>query len=185
MVLQSCTAYQVIDSGYDANSDFVKYRSFAWLPVTDTTNSIYDNDEFRTAMITDFTKQIMKRKYILQNDTPDFYLDLIITFTRETRVDDSIVPQYHSDVHYTHPKYYPNKYVPRTVNYVKDYVTINMVDRKTDQLIASVTSEADIDRGGDIPDFYKSITRNILRKFMKMKKYATSPNPPDQYVERN
>ena len=51
-----------------------------------------------------------------------------------------------------------------------------MVDRKTNQLIASVTSEADIDRGGDIPEFYKSITRNILHKFMKMKKYAVSSN---------
>ncbi len=175
VTLQSCQAYQVIDSGYDANFDFSKYKSFSWLPVRDTTNnSLYDNQEFRTAIIQDFTKQIIKRKYLLETDTPDFYLDLTITYSKEIRYEDSLVPQIHSYPYYVQPRYYQNKYVTRRVDYVKDYVTINMVDRKTNQLMMSVTSEADIDRGGDIPDTYNSITRNILRKFLKMKKYAAT-----------
>ena len=169
--LQSCQAYQVIDSGYDANIDFSKYKSFSWLPVRDTTNnSLYDNQEFRTAIIQDFTKQIIRRKYMLEKDTPDFYLDLNISYSKEIRYEDSLVPQAQSFVNYIPPRYYPNKYATRKVDYVKDYVTINMVDRKTNQLMMSATSEADIDRGGEIPDTYNSITRNILRKFLKMKK---------------
>jgi len=176
ITLQSCTAYQVIDSGYDANSSLSKYKSFSWLPDIDTTNSRYDNKKFREAIINDFTKQIIKRKYVFELDTPDFYLDLNISYNNQTRDEDYIVPQYHSYVYYTHPKYYQETYATKTVYYVEDYITINMIDRKTNQLISSVTSEADIDNGAEIPDAYNIITRNILREFLKMKKHAASSN---------
>jgi hypothetical protein len=176
IILQSCTAYRIIDSGYDANSGFSKYKSFSWLPVIDTTNSRYDNKKFREAIINDFTKQIIIKKYVLELDTPDFYLDLNISYNNQTRDEDYIVPQYHSYVYYTHPKYYPETYATKTAYYVENYITINMIDRRTNQLISSVTSEADIDSGAEIPDTFNSITRNILRKFLKMKKYAASSN---------
>lgn len=174
----SCREYKIMDAGYDSNINFSNYKSFSWLPVNDTANNPYDNSKFRNALMKDFTKQMIKRKYILQPDTADFYLDLIVSNCKQTRLEDSLVPtvqlyMYHTSKSYVPP---PRKYVSKTVHYIEDYVTINMVDRKTNQLILSVTSEADIDLGDVIPNSPNCVSKGLFKKFLKLQKESLGSN---------
>jgi uncharacterized protein DUF4136 len=204
----SCHAYKVIDSGYNDEVNISNYKTFSWLPETDTTNSKYDNSEFRNSIITDFTKQLIKQKYTAVTDTPAFYIDLNISYSNQTRYEDYLVPQAPQMQAYSNrvsggvsnmvaprdikptvssgnnslstttfnfttsaPRSYcPNIYDTRAVCYIEDFVTINIIDSKTDEVILSITSEADINLGDGIPDSPNSIAKNLARKFQQLKK---------------
>ena len=65
----------------------------------------------------------------------------------------------------------PGYYVPKTVHYVEDYIKINMVDRKTNELILSVTSEADINLGDEIPNSANCISKNLFKEYLKLQRH--------------
>ena len=201
----SCTAYQVIDSGYDSNINFSHYKSFAWIPVSDSTNTPYDNSEFRNSLIKKITQQLIKQKYVATNDTPDFYIELIVSYTNQMRFEDVPVPQFipysnnqpmrgstSSSANRGNTNYQTtaSNYVPTprvhfesagptksetpcktvAVGYMEDFVTINIIDSKTNEVILSITSEADIDCGNEIPDSSKSIAKHLVKKLLQMRK---------------
>jgi hypothetical protein len=144
------------------------------MPVNDTANNPYDNSKFRNALIKDFTAQMIKRKYILQPNTSDFYLDLIISYRNQTRTEDSLVRNFPRTYPYYPGRTYnpsPGYYVPKTVHYVEDYIKINMVDRKTNELILSVTSEADINLGDEIPNSANCISKNLFKEYLKLQRH--------------
>lgn len=172
LMLFSCSEYKIIDAGYDADVDFRKYRSFDWFPINDTTETIYDNMRFRSCLKRDFINRMLKKGYLVNVDNPDFYIDLIITYSNEQKIVDTIVPQIHPFPYRVGGNYYPTVYAPKLVKYVEDNITINMVDRVSNKLILSITSKADINIGNTIPDSSSAITRNLMIKFLRMRKEA-------------
>ena len=202
--ITGCTAYTVIDSGYDSTINLSKYKSFAWLPITDSSNTPYDNSEFRNSLIKNLTKQLIKQKYVTVNDTPDFYIELIVSYTNKMRFEDVPVPQFvgysnnlsirgntssasrgNTNYQTTTSNYVPTPNVhfesegPTkseipckmvAVGYMEDFVSINIIDSKTNEVILSITSEADIDCGNEIPDSSKSIAKHLIKKLLEMKK---------------
>ena len=111
----------------------------------------------------------MKGKYLLNKGSPDFYLDLIISTHDTIKYEDSVAYQVHPYIYRINHPYTPPHYTI-TKKSVADYVTINMVDSKTNKLILSITSEANIKLGDDIPDSPTAITRNLMIRFLKLTK---------------
>jgi len=113
---------------------------------------------------------MIKQKYLVNKDTPDFYLDLVITINKNTRYEDTIVHQAHDFMLRYNRPYTPPVYATKMVKYIEDCITINMIDRETNRVVLSITSKADINIGDDIPNSSNVITKGLMKEFLRMRK---------------
>ncbi len=152
-------------SDYDRGVDFNSYKSFAWLPDKDSASNPYDNQIIRNNTQNYFTHCFGERGYKLNLDTPDVLMQLVVNSEKKSYTVTS--PSYpYSHYSYSNPYYYPygsyyyyrgpsysnyygysywNNYTTtKKVEYMKNSITVNVIDRKQNKLVWTATTEGDI-----------------------------------------
>jgi hypothetical protein len=155
-LLAGCETYFDVVSYYDRDTDFARYRTFAWLPDKDTSNSEYSNDIIRNNTRNYICHAMAERGYRLNLDTPDVLLELVLK--EEKKVESVLTPTYHQ--WYYNPYYYPYPspwfyrspyYYDYGVTYMREQreftessITLNAIDRRKNQLVWTASAEADL-----------------------------------------
>ena len=163
IILAGCGVYNNIYSDYDRTVDFTKYKTFAWLPDKDSSNTPYNNQIIRNNTINYFTHCMGERGMTANIDNPDVLLQLVVkTVNKETTVTS---PDYNSypSYFYSNPYYYPNPnsyyyrspyyynfynynhgYITQIIEYTQSTITLNVIDRKVNKLVWMGTAEGDL-----------------------------------------
>lgn len=78
LLFSNCGTYNKVWSDYDKTADFLKFKTFAWLPdKADTTNTPYDNAIIRNNIRNYFGQCMPDRGYSFEAENPD----LLVQFT--------------------------------------------------------------------------------------------------------
>src|SRR5579885_889713 len=85
LAIAGCGVYTDISSDYDRSIDFTKYKTFAWLPDKDTSKSECNNQIIRNNTRNYFTHCMGERGYKASIDTPDVFLDLVVTAAKKEK----------------------------------------------------------------------------------------------------
>ena len=159
-LLSGCGVYMNIYTDYDHSVDFTKYKSFAWLAARDTTNNAYNNQIMRNNTRNYFSYAFAERGYNINVDSPDVFLDLIVTNVLTRELLD--VPAYNPlpnwyicnpyyqacppFYYYQYPYYYnySTTYAPRYMEYMDGSITLNVIDRKENKLVWTGTANGDL-----------------------------------------
>jgi hypothetical protein len=180
-----CSLYTEISVTVDTNSDFSKYRTFAWISDDmDTTNSPYNNEIIRNNIRNYFGHSFSERGYRIDLDTPDVLLQLVIVSNKKEK--EVIYPTYPRNYYYC-PYYYcsdyyspysfdyyyryqgeycyPFGYCKDKVEYVEGSITLNVIDRKQNKLVWSGTAKGDIYDPAYIHQNIHPAVRSIMRKY--------------------
>jgi hypothetical protein len=162
-MMSNCSSPIHIITSQDASTDFLKYKTFAWLPdKTDTTNVPYNNEIIRNNIRNYFGHHFSNRGYSVDLEKPDLLLSLIITARKKEKVQYTAHPSpyyfnryYYGSIYYApypfdyYYRYYPNFHYPadytrETIEYVEGAITLNVFDRATNKLVWSGTAQKDI-----------------------------------------
>ena len=167
IVLNGCSQkiYKDIQSSYDKSVDFQKYKTFAWLPNKDTTNAKINYEMIRNNTVNYFTHCMVERGYKADIDGPDVLLELIIKSETMEKEDQTLPTPYSTTAvttyanPYLHPLSNPLKYTkPFTYKYfnyplqnllpketyLKNTITLNVIDRAQQEIVWSGTAKADL-----------------------------------------
>jgi hypothetical protein len=167
IALNSCSrkVYKDIQSSYDRSADFQQYKTFAWLPDKDSTDAKTIFGMMRNNTENYFTHCMGERGYKANVDSPDVLLELIIKSESKEK-EDATLPKPFSTTSvttyanpYLHPlsnpfkynkpftyKYFnypPEKQLPKET-YLKNSITLNIIDRAQQRIIWSGTANADL-----------------------------------------
>ncbi len=163
----SCSrkVYKDIQSNYDKSANFKQYNTFAWLPDKDSTDAKTVFGLMRNNTINYFTHCMAERGYKADVDNPDVLLELIIkSQTKEIEAPPVPKPFTTTTVTvytnpYLHPlsnpfkynkpftyKYfnYPTKNPLPKDTYLKNSITLNVIDRLQQKIVWSGTANADL-----------------------------------------
>lgn len=163
----SCSrkVYKDIQSEYDQSADFKQYKTFAWLPDKDSTDAKTIFGLMRNNTVNYFTHCMGERGYKADIDNPDVLLELIIKSETKEK-DDPTLPKPFSTTTvtvyanpYLHPLSNPFKYnkpftykyfnypgekqIPKET-YLKNSITLNVIDRVQQKIVWSGTASADL-----------------------------------------
>ena len=157
--------YKNTQSSYDKTVDFKQYKSFAWLPDKDTLEVANRFSQMRNSTLNYFTHCMNERGYKPDADSPDILLELIIKSETLEKSDPSVpspvstttVTKYGNP--FLHPLSNPLKYnKPFTYKYfnypkengapketyIKNSITLNVIDRLKQKVVWSGTAAADL-----------------------------------------
>lgn len=167
IALVSCsrTVYKDFQSNYDNSADFKQYKTFAWLPDQDSTDAETIFGMMRNNTVNYFTHCMGERGYKANIDSPDLLLELIIKSETKEK-DDPTLPKPFSTTTvtiyaspYLHPLSNPFKYYkPFTYKYfnyppekqslketyLKNSITLNVINRALQKVVWSGTANADL-----------------------------------------
>src|SRR5574338_1249597 len=119
ILLAGCGVYNNIYSDYDRSVDFTKYKTFAWLPDQDSSNTPTNNQIIRNNTVNYFSHCMGERGMKANVDTPDVLLQLVVKSVKKEYT--TTTPAYYSSsyYHYSNPYYYPypNSYYYRSPYY--------------------------------------------------------------------
>lgn len=163
----SCDSYRHIYTNRDESVDFDKYRTFAWAPDSTDNEEVagiidYDVDIVSNNAKNYITNNLTSRGLLLNIDSPDLVLKLVLVNERKEKV-----VTYHSypyaGYYYYSPFYFPyyypyyrfytwyGPYPPSwdtetsvTKTYVRGTIRINFFDRKLQKLIWTGIAEGDL-----------------------------------------
>ncbi|MFZ6023100.1 MAG: DUF4136 domain-containing protein [Bacteroidota bacterium] len=167
IVLNGCSQkiYKDIQSSFDKSVDFKKYKTFAWLPDKDTANAKINYGMIRNNAVNYFTHCMGERGYKANIDSPDVLLELIIKSETKEKKDLTLPAPYSTTTvttyanPYLHPLSNPLKYTkPFTYKYfnyppqnqvqketyLKNSITLNVIDRTQQKIVWSGTAKADL-----------------------------------------
>ena len=166
----ACSVYYPSYSDYDRSADFKTYKTFAWLPYTDSARTPYNNQIIRNNTQNYFTHCFGLRGYKIDLTSPDILLQMIIKSEKQEKLvttTNTTYPSgyYNSNNYNSNPYYYPypNNYyyngsynyqnyqhqgwtttTTQKVEYMKSSITLNAFDRKQNKLVWTSTAEGDI-----------------------------------------
>ena len=167
VTLYSCSQklYKNIQSSYDKSVDFKHYKTFAWLPDKDSIDPKTIFGIMRNNTINYFTHCMGERGYKANIDSPDVLLELIVKSKTLEKVDPSVLPPYSTTTvtqygnPFLHPLSNPLKYnksftykyfnyskedtAPKET-YIKNSITLNVIDRVKQKIVWSGTANADL-----------------------------------------
>lgn len=204
--MTGCSVYTNVYSDYDRSVNFNTYKTFAWLPDSgvvmkkDTFNNTpYDNDIIRNNAKNYINHCFGERGYIIQTDTPDVLVQLVLLNEKKERI--VAYPAYYYSPYYYHnhyyyPYYYPyydhytyygwgwnNYYYGYTPTYKESYVKgtiiINMFDRKLKRLVWTGSAEGDIYDPSYIQYNVHPAIHNIMKSF-PIKPLDKKKNPKNE-----
>lgn len=158
-----CGVYNNIYTDYDRSTDFSEYKTFAWLPEQDSSNTPYNNQIIRNNTINYFSHCMGERGMKSNVDTPDVLLQLVVkSIKKETTVTSPIYYNYPSYYH-SNPYYYPfpnyyyysspyyynyynysQRQITRKIEYTQSTITLNVIDRKEKKLVWMGQAEGDL-----------------------------------------
>lgn len=163
LLLAGCGVYNNIYSDYDRSVDFTKYKTFAWLPDQDSSNTPYNNQIIRNNTINYFSHCMGERGMKANVDTPDVLLQLVVKSEKKEYT--TTTPAYYSSpyYHYSNPYYYPypnsfyyrspyyfsyynynHGYITKKVEYTQSTITLNVIDVKQNKLVWMGVAEGDL-----------------------------------------
>lgn len=167
VMLNSCSRkiYKDISSNYDKSVDFKHYRTFAWLPDKDSAAAKSTFEMKRTSTENYFTHCMGERGYKVNLDSPDILLELIVKSKRLEKADPTApLPystttvtqygnpflhplsnplKYNKPFTYKYFNYPPEKQQPKET-YLKNSITLNVIDRAQQKIVWSGTANADL-----------------------------------------
>ena len=180
----ACNVYNYVSVVRPAKQDFENLKSFSWLTdETDTANSPYNNAVIRNNVRNYVTKALMGRGLVSNPDSPQVLLQLVIL--NKPKSAEVMVPYpenyyqspyyYGSEYYNPHPVQYYNRpkiivcypmgYCKASVDYVEGSVELQMIDRKTSQLLWAATAKGDIYDPAVISQSIHPAVRAIMKKF--------------------
>lgn len=157
--------YKDIQSSYDKSSDFKLYKTFAWLPDKDSADAKTIFGMMRNNTVNYFTHCMGERGYKANTDNPDVLLELIIKSETKEKEDPTLPKPFSTTTvttyanPYLHPlsnpfkynkpftyKYFnypPEKQLPKET-YLKNSITLNVIDRVNQKIVWTGTAKADL-----------------------------------------
>lgn len=180
-LLTGCSVFNKIYTDYDRTVDFTKYKTFAWLPGKDTSNTPYNNQVIRNNTINYFTHCMAFRGMKANVDTPDVLLLLVVTsIQKQTTITKPLSPIAPADFS-LNPYYYPYpnayyyyspyeyNYSYRSVMYEIDYtestITLNVIDRKLNKLVWVGSAQGDLYDPEYLQENLHPAVYNILKNY--------------------
>jgi hypothetical protein len=166
--LSSCSV--AVYSNYDRSTDFTRYKTFTWLKYSDSIqNQYYDNDITHNNIMNFANNYLYSVGYELEPNEPDLFITYHTMAKREMRTVNtpiySYAPSYYSPSYGNYPygynrqQQYNHNNVPyiigyntQQIPYIEGTVIIDIVDRRTNQLVwrgwgeSSISSANDVDR---------------------------------------
>jgi hypothetical protein len=158
--LAGCDVYNNVYATSDEDTDFSKYKTYAWLPDrSDSINLPYNNEIIRNNIRNYFGKCFAERGYTLNVDSPDVLLRLSVENKKREQTN-----VYYSTPYYYRPYYYgsiyyspyPTSYYYRSTfpypsdayytktEYIEGSITLNVLDRRQGKLVWTGTATGDI-----------------------------------------
>lgn len=201
----SCDMYTNISANADMNTDFSKYRTFAWLPdQMDTTNLPYNNEIIRNNIRNYFGKSFAERGYKLSLDSPDVLLRVMITNRKKEKVitySSNPWPNYYCNYYYGSAYYYPYdfnyyyryhqnycyppQYFTEKYEFIEGAIILNVIDRKQNKLVWSGVAKGDIYDPGYIDENIHPAVEAIMKKYpvkpISKKNITSNPVSEDLY----
>ena len=184
ILLTGCSVYNNISSDYDRSVDFTKYKTFAWLPDKDSTNTPTNNQIIRNNTINYFSHCMGAREMKANVDTPDVLLQLVVNSVKKETTVTSPVYNSYSNYYYSNPYYYPypssyyyrsqsfsnyynynHGYITQKIEYTQSTITLNVIDRKENKLIWKGTAEGDLYDPSYIEDNLHPAVYDILNNY--------------------
>jgi hypothetical protein len=166
IMLNSCSrkVYKDIQSSYDRSADFKQYKTFAWLPDKDSTDSKTVFGMIRNNTVNYFTHCMGERGYTTNVDNPDVLLELVIKSEAKENKNPLYDPLSTTTVTiysnpFLHPLSNPFKYnKPFTYKYfnhppadsspketyLRNSITLNVIDRVKQKIVWSGTANGDL-----------------------------------------
>lgn len=178
-----CMVYSHVSSVTETNTDFTIYHSFAWLPdSTQKENLPYNNEIIRNNIRNYVGKSFVERGYFIDLDTPDVLLHVILmNTTKYTYVVKQRPPYYYCRYyygsiyctpypveyyyrHYGH-YHYPFIYNEKKIAYIESSITLNVIDRKLNEVIWSATARGDVFDVSYINEHIHPAVEAIMRRY--------------------
>ena len=184
ILLIGCGVYNNISSDYDRSADFTKYKTFAWLPDKDSSNTPYNNQIIRNNTINYFSHCMGTREMKANVDTPDVLLQLVVNSVKKETTVSSHVYNSYSSYNNSNPYYYPypstfyyrsqsyanyysynQSYITQKIEYTQSTITLNVIDRKENKLVWRGTAEGDLYDPSYIEDNLHPAVYDILNNY--------------------
>lgn len=194
--------YKNAQSSYDRSVNFKQYKTFAWLGDKDTADLkpvfavMYNNTENY------FTHCLKERGYKPNVDSPDVLLQLIVKSETRERADEFLQQPYSTTTVTTYPNPFlhplnnPLKYnkpftykyfnyqkdnEPRKETYIKNSITLNIIDRVKQKLVWSGTAATDLYDSAYLqmnlhPVVYNMLEKYPVKPFHKHRRETTKSN---------
>ena len=193
-----CEIYTEISSSADVNTDFSKYKTFAWLPdKTDSTNQPYNNEVIRNNIRNYFGQCFAERGYTVDLEKPDLLLRVIIANTKKEK-EYVLSPYpwsnyycnyyygsiyyfpYDFNYYYRYPSAYcyPNDDFTQKYEYIEGSITLNVIDRNQNKMVWSGTARGDIYD----PSYFDENIHPAVEAIMK--KYPVKPKSKKMKVKK-
>jgi hypothetical protein len=179
-----CTVYNDISTKRDPDTDFGKYHSFAWLQdKADTLNRPYNNEVIRNNIRNYFGQSLAERGYLVNLDSPDVLLQLVIVSVKKQATVFVQHPQpyyyrkyyygstwyfpYHQDYYYRRSYDYcvPPECTVEKICYIESSITLHVIDRKQNKLVWTGTAKGDIYDPGYINRSIHPAVEAIMKQF--------------------
>jgi hypothetical protein len=121
-----CSLYSVVSTDKDETTDFIKYKTYAWLPDKDNSNNSLNNQIMRNNIKNYFSHELIDNySFEVNIDTPDVLMEVTVTLANKTRIEEhpvtNTVPNYSSNYSYGYP--YQNNPYPQNPHSQNPYYT--------------------------------------------------------------
>lgn len=157
--------YKDIQSSYDKSANFKQYKTFSWLPDKDSADVKTIFGMRRNNTVNYFTHCMGERGYKADTENPDVLLELIIKSETKEKEDPTLPKPFSTTTVTTYPNPYlhplsnPFKYnKPFTYKYfnyplekqlhketyLKNSITLNVIDRVNQKIVWTGTAKADL-----------------------------------------
>lgn len=178
--------YKDIQSNYDKSADFKQYKTFAWLPDKDSADAKTVFGLMRNNTINYFTHCMAERGYKADVNNPDVLLELSIKSETKEKEDPSLPKPFSTTTvtvytnPYLHPLSNPFKYnkpftykyfnypptnpLPKDT-YLKNSITLNIIDRQQQKIVWSGTANADLYDTAYLQMNLHPVVYDILKKY--------------------
>ena len=167
LLIAGCSpkVYKDIQSSYDKSADFKQYKTFAWLPDKDSADARTIFGMMRNNTVNYFTHCLGERGYKVNTQNPDVLLELIIKSETKKKKDPTLAKPFSTTTvttyanPYLHPlsnpfkynkpftyKYFnypPERQLPKET-YLKNSITLNVIDRINQKVVWRGTAKADL-----------------------------------------
>lgn len=176
--------YKPVSVTYNKETDFKNFKTFAWIPESDTIQKTYKNDLVKNITMNYINHCMMLRGYKVDTLNPDLLLDLKL-LDEKKKIISPYVTGYPFDgiVGYSYPYfgyyYYPYPYhytyggwyTPYwntgtyTTTYTERTINLNIIDRKNKQAVWSGTTVGDIYDPKFLNKFIHPGIHRMLKKY--------------------
>ncbi len=175
IILQACgTPYILSNADYDRSTDFIKYKTFSWIPPNGSDSMTAQEEIIVNNTINYFAHELAARNMTLDNENPDLLFQLQVTESKEQRSQriretiPTVNPNYYNNRRYRalspYNRYYnltPRSYfytgpfdnayngytygyTTKVYDYTKSALTLNVLDRRQNKFIYTATVEANL-----------------------------------------